>query len=468
MIIKAFMACFQCRYSNSSSNKYGFAADGGIPWECPVDMKYFAEQTQMGKNPAVVMGRKTYESIGKPLKNRINIVLSSGSAIKECVVVSNIWEAIWSAVDMGVSHLYVIGGLSVYENFLDTGMISEFHITFIHDYQSPSICDVFADKIVNKIQHEYQASPRNYLTHGATRDVGVLIYEPISTRGFDHEFLELCQKLLKTPLSPNRTEFRTHTGTPASFSVSLRGGTFPASTLRRQYINGIFWELMWMISGRTDLQYLHDHGVHVWDANCTTEALARTGNTVATTSDIGPGYGFQWRHFGGTFGVEEVGGFDQVAEVVRLLREDPTSRRIMLSGWCPPDVLHDAALPPCHVLYQWTVIENKLNCAVFQRSSDVALALNWNVVAAALFTHILAHHTGLTAGELMFSIGCPHIYKNHVEQVGEMLKRTIRSSPVLLWKPNTVRDDISEYTRDDFAIINYRPDKSIDMGQMAV
>lgn len=181
---------------------------------------------------------------------------------------------------------------------------------------------------------------------------------------------------------------------------------FPLLTTKRMYWKGIVEELAWFLRGSTNVQELRDKKVHIWD-----------GNTSDRGFDAGPVYGFQWRHFDAEYTdckADYTGtGVDQIQQVIDLIKNNPTSRRIILNGWNPRQQ-PDMCLPPCHILYQFYVTDKKLFCQMYQRSSDVFLGLPFNIASTALLTHLIAHETGLKVGKLRILIGDAHIYEEHV------------------------------------------------------
>ncbi len=215
---------------------------------------------------------------------------------------------------------------------------------------------------------------------------------------------------------------RTGTGTRSRFGAqmrfSLRDGRLPLLTTKRVFWRGVCEELLWFIKGCTDARVLADKGVRIWDGNGSRAFLDKAGQGHRQEMDLGPVYGFQWRHFGAKYvdaHTDYTGkGADQLADVVRLLREEPTSRRIILSAWNPVD-LSQMALPPCHVLSQFYVsAAGELSCQLYQRSADMGLGVPFNIASYALLTHLLARVSGLKAGELVHTIGDAHVYLNHV------------------------------------------------------
>lgn len=237
---------------------------------------------------------------------------------------------------------------------------------------------------------------------------------------------------------------RTGTGTIRIFAHQMRFNLeegFPLLTTKKLAFRWIAEELFWMLSGSTDEQELRNRGVDIWKEWATREQCARFGRIEG---DLGPVYGHQWRNFGATIHREvyEVNreatsmttwvknGVDQIANIVHLLTTNPNSRRIILSGWNPAEAT-EVALPPCHTLTQFSVINGKLSAQMYQRSADVFLGVPYNIASYALLTHMLAYVCGLGVGEFIHTFGDVHIYMNHLEQVEEQLGRQPRQLPKL-------------------------------------
>lgn len=213
-----------------------------------------------------------------------------------------------------------------------------------------------------------------------------------------------------------------------------------------------------------------DKGIHIWDGNGSREFLDSRGLTDREEGDLGPVYGFQWRHFGAKYKdmhTDYTGqGVDQLAECIRKIVENPEDRRIIMSAWNPAD-LDQMALPPCHMFCQFYVDtgRNEVSCHMYQRSADMGLGVPFNIASYALLTHLVAHVTGRKPGELVHTIGDAHIYLNHVDALKEQLKRKPRDFPTL--KINPEKKDIDDIVYDDLEVVGYNPHKAIKM-KMAV
>lgn len=229
-------------------------------------------------------------------------------------------------------------------------------------------------------------------------------------------------------------------------------------------------ELLWMISGSTDSKILENQGVTIWKGNGSRSFLDKNGFEDRKVGDLGPIYGFQWRHFGAKYRTSQKSydeeGVDQLKNIIHQIKTNPTSRRIILSAWNVAD-LKSMALPPCHILCQFYVNtkESTLSCHMYQRSCDLGLGVPFNVASYSLLTHMIAHLCDLGVGEFIHSMGDAHVYANHEEPLKRQLKRSVRKGPTL----RIVGDvsSIDEFTADSFELVGYRPHSTIKM-EMAV
>ena len=261
-------------------------------------------------------------------------------------------------------------------------------------------------------------------------------------------YLDLCQRVLTEGI---KKEDRTGTGTLSVFGHQMRfnlSAGFPLVTTKKLHTRSIIYELLWFLQGNTNIQYLQEHGVHIWDA------------WADERGDLGPIYGKQWRSFSGANGKT----VDQIRAVIDEIKCNPDSRRLVVSAWSPPE-LADMALPPCHCLFQFYVARGKLSCQLYQRSADIFLGLPFNIASYALLTHMVAHVTGLEPGEFIHTIGDGHLYVNHIEQVQEQLTRTPYPLPTLRLNPDI--QELFDFRFEDIAIVNYQAHPHIK-GSVAV
>jgi thymidylate synthase len=244
---------------------------------------------------------------------------------------------------------------------------------------------------------------------------------------------------------------RTGTGTISTFGYQMRfdlSKGFPLVTTKKVHLKSIIYELLWFIKGDTNVKYLQDHGVKIWD-----EWAREDGS-------LGPVYGKQWRSWQGADGKI----YDQLQDVIHQLKTNPDSRRIIISAWNVAD-LKDMALMPCHNMFQFYVANNKLSCQLYQRSADVFLGVPFNIASYALFTMMLAQVCGLEVGDFVHTFGDVHIYSNHLEQVKLQLSRTPFDLPTM--KINTDKKNIEDFVFEDFTLENYQCHPGIK-GEVAV
>lgn len=241
-------------------------------------------------------------------------------------------------------------------------------------------------------------------------------------------------------------EDRTGVGTLSLFGAQMRFNLaegFPLITTKKVFTKGIIHELLWLLSGDTNIKYLTDNGVHIWD-----EWADEEGN-------LGPVYGQQWRSWRApeTYGESTIiEPIDQISKVIESIKTNPDSRRHIVSAWNPADV-DDMALPPCHTLFQFYIANGKLSCQLYQRSGDLFLGVPFNIASYSLLTHMVAQQTGLEVGEFIHTIGDAHIYTNHIPQVDQQIGRMAYDFPKLVLNK---ADDIFSYTYEDFSIEGYR------------
>ena len=238
---------------------------------------------------------------------------------------------------------------------------------------------------------------------------------------------------------------RTGTGTYSVFGHQMRfdlSAGFPLVTTKKVFLKGIIHELLWFLAGSTNISYLTDHNVHIWD-----EWADESGN-------LGRVYGAQWRDWVAPDGAR----VDQLAEVIESLKKNPDSRRHMVCAWNPGEV-KDMALPPCHALFQFYVAEGELSCQLYHRSADIFLGVPFNIASYALLTMMIAQVCGLKAKEFVHTFGDLHLYSNHVEQAKEQLAREPRALPQMKISPNI--KDINDFKFEDFELLNYDPHPAI-------
>jgi thymidylate synthase len=248
-----------------------------------------------------------------------------------------------------------------------------------------------------------------------------------------------------------KKEDRTGTGTISVFGYQMRfdlSEGFPVVTTKKLHLRSIIHELLWFLQGDTNIKYLKDNGVSIWD------------DWADENGDLGPVYGYQWRSWPTTEG----GKIDQITKLIEQIKRNPDSRRLLISAW---NVAHvdDMALPPCHTMFQFYVANGKLSCQLYQRSADIFLGVPFNIASYALLTMMVAQVCDLEPGEFIHTFGDAHIYSNHLEQVNLQLSRDCRPLPQMLINPEV--KDIFGFTYEDFELVNYDPHPHIK-GEVAV
>ncbi len=270
----------------------------------------------------------------------------------------------------------------------------------------------------------------------------------------DDQYLALLKLLLE---KGRERGDRTGTGTLGLFGHQMRfdlSEGFPLLTTKKLHLKSIIHELLWFLRGETRVEPLQEAGVRIWNEWATAEQTARFGREAG---DLGPVYGHQWRNFGATLGEDgkyRNDGVDQIERALGLIRENPNSRRILVTGWNPKEA-ELVALPPCHTLFQLYVQDGELSCQLYQRSADVFLGVPFNIASYALLTMMIAHVTELKPGEFIHSFGDVHLYKNHVEQAMMQIAREPRSLPRMKINPEV--KDLYAFRFEDFELEGYDP-----------
>ena len=291
------------------------------------------------------------------------------------------------------------------------------------------------------------------------------------------QYLDLLKKIKEDGIVKSD---RTGTGTRSIFGYQMRfdlSEGFPLLTTKRVFLKGVIHELLWFLAGDTNIKYLVDNGVHIWDNDayrfykelCTKqgvepismeEFLAATQQQITSPiegyayGNLNHVYGYQWRSWGKPDG----SAIDQVKQVIETIKNNPDSRRMIVSAWNVADV-EDMALPPCHVMFQFYVANGKLSCQLYQRSADTFLGVPFNIASYALLTMMIAQECGLQAGEFVHTLGDTHLYLNHMEQVDEQLSRTPRKLPEMRLNPEV--KSVFEFRYEDFTLEGYDPHPTI-------
>ena len=255
-------------------------------------------------------------------------------------------------------------------------------------------------------------------------------------------YLDLLQHVLDTGVDRGD---RTGTGTRSVFGYQMRfdlSAGFPALTTKKLHLKSIIHELLWFLKGETNIAYLKENGVTIWD------------EWADENGDLGPVYGYQWRSWPAPDGRH----IDQIANLVSAIKQNPYSRRLIVSAWNPA-LVDEMALPPCHCLFQFYVSDGRLSCQLYQRSADIFLGVPFNIASYALLTMMVAQVTGLKPGDFVHTLGDAHIYSNHFEQAREQLQRKPKTLPTMWMNPEV--KDLFSFRFEDFRLENYVADATI-------
>ncbi len=482
----------------------GIGFEGGLPWpRLRDDIAHFSNVTTHTRmtccRNAVIMGRRTWEGLpaaARPLRGRVNVVLTrttefaaeggegAAAAAAPDLVAESLMDALhrlrsWPTP---IETAFVIGGvepiveaLSVCDALYVTHVQGDFPSdVFIPDLTEPALATrpclvrspVYEDP-VHSIKYHIAAYGRCAVEIDATTPTApapTSTPSPSSPTG-EHQYLELVRKILaEGVVRPDRTGVGTLSIFGHMMRFSLQGAVMPLLTTKRVFWRGVAEELLWFISGSTDARVLQAKGIRIWDGNSSREFLDSRGLTERAEGDLGPVYGFQWRHFGASYTDRDADyggkGIDQLKLIIDTLRVNPTDRRMVLSAWNPVD-LHKMALPPCHMFAQFYVGDHGLVCLMYQRSADVGLGVPFNIASYALLTRLIAQVTNLPAYELVYVTGDTHIYTTHVDALKEQLTRSPRPFPTLVIDPTV--SDIDAFTMDHFKLHAYDPHAPLGM-----
>jgi dihydrofolate reductase / thymidylate synthase len=512
--------------SQDLHNNIGY--DNDLIYNIPEDLRYFRKITTnkggipdskwaMGYRNAVVMGRNSWDSIPeryRPLKNRLNVVVTSRGGIEETenIITSKSYEEailFCESFVMNIYDVFVIGGHRLFESALLDSRLDLLYLTEI-DYSIQDRKDVDQSKLVKipnidlvllrksvsrkacisvigveaEITYRYciYRSNKHCLADSAPiwEDMGISTYRDAQyVNSPEGEYLEL----LRRALNGERREGR-NGGTRSVFGVRMEFDvkhSVPLLTTKQMPWKTIIKELMWFVRGQTNNEVLREQGVRIWDGNSSRQFLDARGLKHYEEGDLGPIYGFQWRHFGAEYRgctSDHTGeGVDQLSAVIKSIKNEPFSRRHVMSAWNPVD-LEKMALPPCHLLTQFFVskdndsLHNLLSLQVYQRSGDAFLGIPFNLFSYTVLLYMVAHITGYKPGRLIHITGDFHVYEEHLDAVKEQLTRipyafpqlvvgtcdTSCASPAPESLYPSVRDDVTnieDFTLADFKLYNY-------------
>ena len=441
-----------------TDNTLGIGKNNTIPWKLSPDLKRFSQITKScsdGAQNSIIMGRKTWDSLPrKPLPDRLNIIVSRTlEKVDGAIVAPSLDHALLAGKEC--EKQFVIGGGQLYEEAIKDPRCHWIHLTQIK-------CTFDCDIYFPPLNDQYRLIESEGLVHEGLNYVNQLY---IRQNKDELNYLDLLQEVLDEGIvKDDRTGVGIVSTFGKSLSFDLKKG-FPLLTSKFVPFKLTTKELLWFISGSTDNAVLRAQKVGIWNGNTTPEFLEKM-RLPYEENDLGPMYGFQWRYAGAKYVDCKTNykgqGVDQLARVIKTIKEDPGSRRIILSAYNVAD-LDKMVLNPCHCMVQFYVdtVRGELSAQMYQRSADLFLGVPINIASYALLTHLIAHVCKLGVGKLTICYGDAHIYKNHLEQVKEQLSRRDRVKPFPELKILRVIDNIEDFTLDDIAIVGYEHEARI-------
>jgi dihydrofolate reductase/thymidylate synthase len=476
-------------------NKLAIGRNDNLLFKLKHDISFFKEITSNPSKNIVIMGKKTYFSIpenNRPLNNRINFVLTNNSSTKINTHNLTCDKPYFLTFDNFIKfykkysffNVFVIGGAQIYNLFLSHQELfpTKLYITHVTNFHGKNIkFDIEPNVFMNHFSDKYKliGFSKQYITDNKKYKYRVLYYNYDNKGSEEYKYLDLIKDILYNGnLRRNRTGIDTMSkfGTKLEFDISH---SIPLVTCKRIPFNIIVNELLWMLSANSDNSILQEKNIHIWDGNSSRKFLDERGLNHYPEGVLGPIYGFQWRHFGAKYSssfanmsnVDRrlVGGFDQIANIEKLLKTDPFSRRIFLSAWNPGQS-NEMAIDCCHVSCQFYVLEKNnekyLSCQFYMRSSD-SLAWCYNIISYTLLTLIFCKKCNMKPDKIFYIAGDCHVYTNHILAINEQLKRESRPFPNVVLNDSIINKDYHEILDTDFSLVGYFPNASLKM-EMAI
>lgn len=443
-------------------NNFGIGNNGSLPWAFKQDMLYFRNITStnqilplINKSPnIIIMGMKTFESIGfKSLPNRVSFVITSKKIENSDTVkyFSNFYEALNYSSNYLNSDVWVIGGSSIYNMAIRHWACHKIYLTQIDNIFN---CDTFLDFNMNNIKWTNEL-PINDLNILDNKTYKLTFKEGIVNHNVETQYLETLYNVLINGEKRMTRNGYTYSKFNKTISWDLKDG-FPLLTTKKMFWKGIVEELLFFIRGDTDSNKLSEKGIKIWEPNTRRYFLDNLGLDYPE-GEMGPMYGYQWRYFNKPYPVtnDYNNGIDQLQNIINEIKNNPTSRRLIMTDFNPVQV-SQGVLYPCHsIVIQFYVEDNKLNCSMYQRSGDLFLGIPFNIASTSLLLCIIAQLTNLEPSKVNLIIGDYHIYEKHYNQVLEQLKRTSYNLPKINIKKFNSLKEVEESSLDDYQLIDY-------------
>lgn len=434
----------------------GISKNGKIPWHFTEDLQYFKNRTE---HNILIMGRKTYDSFKRPLPNRIHIVITSQS--REDTVDTKYVRTFSEAYNLAIIYnreIWVIGGKPVYETALRHYAVGKVYHNIINsDFQCDnhvhleniSWCVIRTADCVNRIDGmSYQISFR----------IGKV------EKSIEQQYLKLLTKIIKSGDYRQTRNGFTFSTFSSVLSMDLQKG-FPLLTTKKMFWKGIVEELLFFIRGDTNTKHLEEKGVRIWEGNTNQEFLNKMGFDYPERH-MGPMYGYQWRFYGKKYGSDEK-GLDQLSQLIQDIKNDPHSRRLLLTDYNPLQA-KEGVLYPCHsLIIQFYVEKNSLSCNMYQRSVDTFLGLPFNIASTALLTHIVAKLVGRIPGKVNLHLGDCHIYEEHLSAVRQQLQNDPMELPQIEIPEFTSLTEVEDSNFGDYKLLNYNSHPAIKATMIA-
>tara|TARA_B100001113_G_scaffold43553_1_gene30773 strand:- start:42 stop:1487 length:1446 start_codon:yes stop_codon:yes gene_type:complete len=463
-----------------SVDKNGVIGNGknNLAYRSSVDLLHFQTLTSRPEvndtQNVVVMGRRTWDSLkGRHLKNRTNLVLSNSIVLDEetsNATTIKSWNELFEYVHTNtIRKVFIIGGKKVYEDFLKKyrGIIDKIYLTVFESQEYRYVLNMVNKFDVDNLKKGFKLEDNIIVkdlvkTETNARDM-VINFETYKydTSSSERMYMRHLTNVLTQPTRVTRNGIvRSSFGLRMVYDLS--DGSVPLLTTKAVAWKTCIKELLWFLKGQTNNELLKKEGVNIWSANASSTFLKERGLEHYKEGDLGPIYGFQWRHSGANYEnmtVDYTGkGIDQIESCLNQLLNDPYSRRIIVNSWNVSD-LDKMALPPCHILFQWYLdSKGRLWIQLYQRSGDMFLGVPFNMFSYAVLLNLMCKKTDYKPGGIVHIIGDAHIYENHIDAVEKQLSRNPKEYPKLIINS---KKEWKDYTIDDFEINDYNPHEKI-------
>ena len=434
-----------------TDNQGGISNQGKIPWYFSEDFAYFKNKTLYG---TVIMGKNTYISIGKPLVDRINIIVSktfSEPGQNAGYYVCKTFNEAYTLSKMFSRDTWVIGGAEIYKEALKHHALGKIYRNIVNnDFECDNKVNFLKKNInYNNVHTQVCLNRADGKEYRIDFTVG-----NVTHKGAEQQYLSLLQKTLDSGNLRETRSGETFSLFSNVLNFNLKHG-FPLLTTKKMFWKGIVEELLFFIRGETNTKLLSEKGIKIWEGNTTREFLDSLGLSYKE-GEMGPMYGYQWRFFNKPYGVEtSEKGIDQLKFVIEEIKRNPQSRRLLITNFNPCQV-NEGVLYPCHsIVLQFYIDGSDLSCNMYQRSVDEFLGLPFNIASTSLLLHIIAKITGLTPHMVNLHLGDCHIYKDHVEQVQTQLNRIPYKLPNILIPDFSELEEFEKTEFKDYQLLNY-------------